>query len=396
MNNRLLIVPLSLLLLAGSLLAQGIVFHGSARNSIYAFESDKAHTRIYQFVNFNAVSPCKKIALNSDFRILTDANQDLANDMRYRVFSLNLQFKKLLDNRLDLTLGRQLFHPGTTLGAIDGLNARYLLSSRYSLQLYGGVESTSSRNFEIQSPDDALVLGGMAQAKKLLASTTQLFYLRKSNSEVAYWQIAGANIESDLIPQVHLRLQGHYDLANERMHRLLLNARRDWNDKIGTFVEFKQQNPQIYSNSYYTIFEVKPYSQIRAGADWQLFAGLSLEAQYQHLMLDDESADRVLLSVNNDNGGVGVLYESGYTGDQISAYLNYGHEIVPRLMASVFVDYSKYRTETIYEYDDQLANAVRLSYSIGRRWNLVVEYQWLTNRYKEQDSRFLNHITFRW
>jgi len=61
----------------------------------------------------------------------------------------------------------------------------------------------------------------------------------------------------------------------------------------------------------------------------------------------------------------------------------------------LYADYSKYRTETIYEYDDQIANAARLSYSLGR-WNFVGEYQWLTNRLKENDSRFLNHITYRW
>jgi hypothetical protein len=25
-----------------------------------------------------------------------------------------------------------------------------------------------------------------------------------------------------------------------------------------------------------------------------------------------------------------------------------------------------------------------------------VEYQWLTNKVKEQDSRFLNHLSYRW
>ena len=44
MKNRLHLLPLLMFLLAGALAAQGISFHGSARNSIYAYESDKAHT----------------------------------------------------------------------------------------------------------------------------------------------------------------------------------------------------------------------------------------------------------------------------------------------------------------------------------------------------------------
>ena len=395
MKNRLHLLPLLMFLLTGALAAQGISFHGSARNSIYAYESDKSHTRFFQYLNFTVVSPCKRLALNSNIRFLTDANQELDNDLRFRAYALNLEAKNLLNNRLNLVFGRQFLHPGTTLGALDGLNARYTVGKKLSLQLYGGVESIYSRAFKVQKLEDATVLGGMLQVKKIYASTAQLFYLRKADSDAAYWQIAGANFDSDLIPWFRLRLQSHYDLEHERMHRLLVNANRSWNNKLVAFLEFKQQNPQVYSNSYFTIFEVKPYSRLRAGANYELLPGIAVEAQYQHLMLDQENADRLLLSLNNDDGSVGLLYETGYTGDQISAFFNYGYEVLPGLIASLYVDYSRYRTETIYEYDDQLANAARLGYTLGR-WNVIAEYQWLTNRFAKSDARFLNHITYRW
>ncbi len=395
MNNRLHCLLLLMFLLAGALAAQGISFHGSARNSIYALESDKVHTRFFQYLNFTAITPCKHLALNSNLRFLTDANQDLDNDLRFRAFALNLEARNLLAGKLNLAFGRQFLHPGTSLGALDGLNARYAFDPRFSLQLYGGVESVASRAFKMRKFADAAVVGGAFQAKKIWSSTAQLFYLRKFTSTAAYWQIAGANLESSLVPGVQLRLQSHYDFENERLHRLLLNASRSWNKQLATFIEYKRQNPQVYTNSYYTIFEVNPYSQIRAGADYALLPGLAVEAQYQHLIFDGDQAERLLLSLNNDDGSVGMLYETGYTGDQFSAFFNYGFEILPKLAASLYVDYAKYRTETVYEYDDQLANAARLSYSLGR-WNFVGEYQWLTNRLKDNDSRFLNHITYRW
>ncbi len=69
-------------------------------------------------------------------------------------------------------------------------------------------------------------------------------------------------------------------------------------------------------------------------------------------------------------------------------------EVMPNLIASLNIDYTKYRVEKVYEYDNQLANAARLSYRLGRQWTFDVEYQWLTNRFKSSDSRFLNHISF--
>ncbi len=396
MRKRSLIVLPMLLIWATGLQSQGISFHGQLRNSIYAFESDKAHTRIYQFLQFNALSPCKKIGLNANIRVLSDVNQNLDDDLRFRAFSLNLDVNDLFNNRLDLRLGRQFFHPGTPLGGLDGLNAHLTLSRNWSLQVYGGAESTPSSNFEMHNLEDNMVLGGMVQAKKLASSNWQLFFLQKSDDAAAYWQLAGANVSSHLIPWVTVRLQSHYDLKNERLHRMLFNVNRAWNKDLKTYLEYKQQHPQVYANSYFTIFEVKPYQQLRAGADWQIFTRLGLEAQYQHLMFDGEGADRMLLSLHNDDGAIGMLYETGYSGDQISAFFNYGYAILPELVASLYVDYAKYRTETIYEYDDQLANAVRLSYNLGRKLNLIAEYQWLSNDTKKQDSRFLNHITFRW
>jgi len=72
------------------------------------------------------------------------------------------------------------------------------------------------------------------------------------------------------------------------------------------------------------------------------------------------------------------------------------YEVMPNLIASLYVDYSKYRVEEVYEFDNQLANAARISYRLGRNWTFDVEYQWLSNRFKESDSRFLNHISFVW
>jgi hypothetical protein len=67
---------------------------------------------------------------------------------------------------------------------------------------------------------------------------------------------------------------------------------------------------------------------------------------------------------------------------------------MPQLLASLNIDYSRYRTETIYEFENQLANAVRLSYKFQRHWTVDLEYQWLTNRFKDQDSRILNYINY--
>lgn len=386
---------LSLILLQSALYAAGMKFHGSARNSIYAFESSEKHTRLYQFARFDLASEDGKVKLFSTMRALTDASQSMSGDDRFKVYSLGLKYQNLF-NRLDLTVGRQFFHPGTILGGLDGINARLMISGNLSLQLYGGVESQFQRAFKIYRTSDSRVTGGVLQLSKLLSSQVQLLYLRKENDGGVFWNIAGANFLTNLLPRTTVRVQAHYDMENERMHRLLASARNNWTSRFSTTLEYKSQHPQVYANSFFTIFELKAYNQYRAAATFQIVPGYYVSGQYQLVQFEEDNANRLFMFLQNNNGSLGFVYESGYAGDQLGVMFDYAIPVSEKLTASVYTDYSKYRTEEVYEYENQLANAARLSYRLNRGLSIDVEYQWLTNRFKSQDSRFLNHISFVW
>jgi len=184
-------------------------------------------------------------------------------------------------------------------------------------------------------------------------------------------------------------------LLISRLHRLLAYARVKLNKKINLSLGYKNQHPQVYANSYFTIFEVNPYQQYKLGANYNLSKNFFLSGQYQLLQFDTETANRVFLTFNNLHGSIGLVYESGYAGEQLGIIFDYAYSITPELLASVNIDYSRYKTEKIYEFENEIANAVRLSYRFLKHWTADLEYQWLTNRFKESDSRILNHIHYR-
>jgi hypothetical protein len=372
-------------------------FHGSARNSIYSFERQETHTRVYQFARMNLSNPNGNVSFNTSLRMLTDSNQSLDSDQRFRAYNLNIKFKKLFQDRVDFTLGRQFLHPGTVLGGLDGVFGQIKAARNIYVQLYTGIESHHLRQFDTYSTDENFVYGGLLEFKNIQSTNIELFSLQKKNDIETFWQLAGFNIDNYSVAETHFRIQAHYDLQNEHLHRLLLSANRHWTDKFMTSLRFKQQYPQIYANSYFTIFEPKAYAQYKLGATFEFTPGFYLNGQYQMVQFDDEdNANRFFLTVNNTNGSIGMLYESGYAGDQFGLMFDYAYEIFRNFIASVYIDYSKYRTEQVYEYDNQLANAARLSYRINRHLTVDVEYQWLKNRFKKSDSRFLNHISYRW
>ncbi|MBN1999325.1 hypothetical protein JW935_17330 [candidate division KSB1 bacterium] len=370
----------------------GIRFHGSAKNSIYSYESDKKHTRIYQYARLNIGTLDDKLKLNLSARVLSDVKKTLPDNRRYNAYLLNLQYKY---NSLDLTLGRQFLHPGTPLGGVDGLTAKYGINHKFAVCLFGGKESHYLHSFDV-NPDVKSVFGGYVELLRLYDSHFQLLYLQKSIKTTTEWQISGLNLTNTSIPRTKIRLQSHYDMQNDRMHRLLASARTRFTDKISIEVAYKSQYPQVYTSSFFTIFSPEAYTRYRTGLNFEIFSGYFINAYYSFINFKTDPAQKVHLTVANDNGGIGLLYESGYAGDQLAFTFDYAYVLLPNLTASLYVDYSKYRTETIYEYDSQLANAVRLSYTATRYLSIDAEYQWLTNRFKESDSRFLNHISYHW
>jgi len=396
MKNRFFAISFALMIGCGLLHAQGLRFHGKVQNSIYALKSDQTHMFIYQYLQFSAAAAENQISLNGNLRAMSDARSDLASDQRFRTFALNVAFNQLFNNRLQVVAGRQFLHPGTALGALDGVLARLKVNERVGVQLYGGAESAPSRELKLIEPRDHLVIGGMADLRRFYATDVQLLYLQKMDRDGAYWQVAGLNLDNRSIRDTQVRLQAHFDLANSTLHRLLLNLRRSWNDRLTTELEFKAQAPQVYANSYFTIFELETFQQVRAAAAWQLNDTYALDGQYQLILTEGATANRLFFGLHDRHGSAGLIYETGDYGDQLGVSADYGYELVKNLTASVCIDYSRYRTETIYEYDQQLANAARLSYRAGRHWSAVVEYQWLTNRIEKQESRLLNHISFRW
>jgi len=380
------------------LFARDWYFHGRVSNSIYAFESTgSTQTRIYQSVRTSLRNQkWHNLEFNSSFRILSDLNQQLHADERYQFYLFNLKCPDLFDNRLDLQMGRLFLHPGTILGGLDGLHSTLRLASNLSLEFYGGVESHFLRSAKIYKLEDALVAGGLFQWRNLGKNQLQIFYLQKDTKAATYWKLSGFNLESLVLPHLRGRVQCHYDLINSRFHRVSANVRSHLSEKLTLAANYKRQYPQIYANSFYRIFKISGYQQYQLSGAFNWNKRYFLNTTFQLLQVGAEHANQFILAVSNQNGNVGVIYESGYAGDQLGLMLDYAFELVPVLLVSASIDYSRYRTETEYEFDHQIGNALRLSYRFHSRWLLDIEYQWLRNRFTSSDSRILSHLHFKW
>lgn len=377
-------------------------------NSIYVYEGNQytdnsftetekiQHTRLYQKLFFQA--KYSKYRFNTALRMLNDlGDDDLRDERKYNLYRLSLSGKNLFGNFLDFELGRQFLHPGLVFGSLDGLNLKLKPFTGFNFQLYGGIESHLINAIKLYEADDALVFGGRLIYKNWLNSNIEALYFQKNSNNETQWQIGGINIANkNLINNLHLNLQAHYDILNERFHRLYLSLTYFYSDKLQFSGYAKQQYPQIYGDSYFRIFEINKYMLSGLSINYNVFGNYFIAVNGQNVIFEEGYGNRYLLTFSNPDGSFTITYETGDLGDQIGAIIEYGYEILPDLTASICVDYSQYRFEEIYDYESQLANAMKLAYNLSKHWLIDAEYQWLNNRINKADHRFLNRIHFKW
>jgi hypothetical protein len=385
--------------------AQDIVTKGRFTNSVYAFETpllggtddSETHVFLFQYLRFQArMKELNHLTFNLDTRVLTDLQEEIDEDLRYRINRISLSAQDLFSGYLDLEVGRIFYHPGITFGSLDGANLTLKPIRNLQIQLYGGIESHLLRSYKMNELDDVAVYGGSLKFINCYQTDWQLSYLQKTHASEIQWQIVGLNASHYAFSAWKFLLQAHYDIANSRLHRLYFSTRFSPSKKLYINVNLKQQHPQVYADSYFNIFDLEEYRQAGLCGTYYLTDNYSVTANYQLFMLEEGQGHRFIASVNNNNGSVGVVYETGDLGDQLGFLINYGYEFIPGLIGSVSIDYMRYRFEEIYAYENQLANALRLTYAYSKHWKTDLEYQLLNNKFKDTDHRVLNHIHFIW
>jgi len=397
-----------LLLLTGSAVvqAQQIETKGRVTSSIYAYVppalrgsgDQETDWYFYQYLRFQArIKEYNNLTLHYNTRVLTNTRNDIPDDLRFRVNRLSLSAQDLFSGFMDVEAGRFFFHPGIVFGSLDGLNLVLKPGTAWHFQLFGGVESTLERSYKVNNFEDAKVFGGAVKYFNLSGTDLQLAYLQKMHKEEIAWQLVALNLSNYTFYDWKFLLQAHYDIANERLHRFYFSTRWKTSSKLSLNLDVKQQHPQIYADSYYTMFDLYNYQQAGLGANWFFSDEYSLTVNFHYFRLEEEGdGQRLMVAVNDYNGSVGVVYETGDLGDQLGLMANYGYEFLPGLVGSLSIDYQRYRLGELYDYEDQIGNALRLTYSFAGHWKIAAEYQLLNNLISSTDQRFLNHINFIW
>ncbi len=209
-----------------SAFGQNIDTRGRISNSTYVLNhEDTTHVRLYQYLRFNAKArDWSNLSLNINARMLTDTELDLPDESRFRAYRLSLSARNLFNNLLDFELGRQFFHPGITLGSLDGLNLNFKFSKQFSWQLFGGVESHLYKAMKVYEPEQATVYGTNLKYRNLYGTDMQVAYLEKKTKDETQWRLLGLNLSNYSLSNFNFQGQFHYDMVNKQTASRICNG----------------------------------------------------------------------------------------------------------------------------------------------------------------------------
>ena len=390
--KKIFLVCLFLIFIFTMVLSAQVKFSGMTQSSLYVWENANENQLIdyYQHVNARvSLESYRDLYLKTYFRF--GRNGDPA-EWSEKVHNAYLNFLSPC-RKWDARVGRQFVYSGVMNGTVDGLLLNIRPIKNLTLKLLAGMDAPFDRTLKLTKWDDGNVLGAYGGYGLSDALNLKLSYVQKSRSDEIYWQLAGGSFSGKLMNHLYYQAQYEHNLktsAYQTMRYRLNYLTEKWT----VFAEYNSQRPRIYEDSFFQIFKQTAFNQIRSGVSYQLgIYSIGLQDVYT-MYAENESANQIHAIINGSYGSVGVLYQSGYGGDNTGIYGAIRYNILKDLLLFVRSSYYQYERQTTAISEDATAFTGGLSYKLSPSWQVKAEVQERINSYYDNDVRSLFKIRY--
>ncbi|MEJ2545953.1 MAG: hypothetical protein P8Y99_17970, partial [Calditrichaceae bacterium] len=293
----------------------------------------------------------------------------------------------------DARIGRQFVYSGVMNGTVDGISLNIRPIDKIALKILAGMEAPIDRSLELTQWDDGNVIGAFGSYKVAEAFNVSASYVQKTRSEEMYWQLAGGSLSGKVLNNLFYQAQYEHNLKTSQYQtmRFRLNyLLTKWN----LFAEYNSQRPKIYEDSIFQIFEQTAFNQIRAGGGYQIGNyNIGLHDVYT-MYEEDESTNQIHATVSGTYGMIGLLYQSGYGGDNTGVYGAIRYSVLNNLILHVRSSYYQYERQTTAISEDATAISGGITYKLSSSWQVKAEVQERINSYYNNDVRGLFRIRY--
>lgn len=344
----------------------------------------------YYGVRFNAAPLTdRSLRVKGDFRV---ARRGDPEDWSEKVYSLYGDWHAP-GRKVDVRVGRQFLYKGVINGSVDGAMITARPTPEIDVGVVGGMAVPFDRSVEVRPWEDAGTLGAFSSYRFSPSTKAELSYVQRMNNDEIVWRQLGASVAGSFQGGLYYNGQLDYNLESEEIQtgRLrLMYIVTQWT----VSAEFNRQLPRIFEDSYFNVFEIEGFNQVRGGVHYR-FGRYGVGGQYLHTMYEeDESADAVLISFDSPWGTIGTALQGGYGGERTGLFGEIRYDVVPELTLMARSSYYSYERRTLSIEEDATAISGGLRYRPIRPLILQGEIQQSMNSYLDSDVRALLRVQY--
>jgi hypothetical protein len=365
--------------------------NGWLQSNLYVLENDLENQQwdFYQGLQFRVTSKkYSKLYFNTFMRLAYRGDPAEWQEKAYNLY-LNWVFAK----NYRVRVGRMFYYKGVINGTIDAGEFAATFGRNLRINAVVGTETPFNRKFEIRNWDNGNVIGGYLSYRLPWKNKIDVSYFQKQRFSELYWQIFGSTLQGYLGNYFNYYLRYDYDILKsdyqQMRYRLTFN-KITWS--LG--VEYNAQQPRIYEDSYFAIFQVDAYRQIRAiGTYW--VGNFELGLQYLYTIYDNDNDNRIIASLGTRKyGNFGIVYQTGFGGENVGYYADLRYEFMNNFIARLYNSYYNFERAFTSISQDALAFRVGLGYRWNNKLMLDGEIQQASNSYYKSDVRGLMRVTY--
>ncbi len=366
---------------------------GQVYSMVYGLENSQSEQQWDYFQGFNfrlRPATASGLSFKTNFRL---ARRGDPGDWDEKVYNAYLDWRNA-SGKLGVRAGRQFVYRGVITGSLDAISVKAQASDELSVQVIGGVGVSWDRSLDLQSWDDGGVLGAYAIYRvpgggpRIDAS-----YVQRRGGGETVWQQAGSAIAGVYENKLYYHAELEYNLKASTLqgmrYRLTYQP-----EQFSVSGEFISQKPRVVEDSFFNIFQLESFNQVRVGASYRTTT-YQLGLRLVHTMYTrNEASDEVFVIADHRIGSVGVVYKTGFGGDNIGVFGDVKFSLIDQMDVGFSSSYYNYERRSIAFDDNATAFSAGIRYRPIDSVLIQTDLQESMNRKYNNDLRVLFRISY--
>jgi len=384
-------IILLLSLFTFSYLYAQVDFKGTVSSSFYSFENLTKEDQLNQYHSFYfKINPENNSDLffKGHIKAVRDGNPQQWHE---KVHNAYVSWKTPIAGS-KLQVGRQFLYAGVVHGTIDAVSLYLKPQDRLDIRLFAGVVAPYDRKMEITQWEDGNALGGYGSYQINNMFKLNASYFQKQRNDELYWQQFGTALAGN-IEKVSYLVKYDHNLLSSDYQSILAYAAYNYNNWSFSG-EVSSQKPRVYEDSFFSIFKLREHNRFRLAVSHR-FTSFEIGLQaINTLFKENESNQQLIGTLGNNWGLLGVVYQTGYGGENVGLYANINYELLPDLRFTLYSSHYRYERQYVQLSEEATSFSAGFRYAPPKSLGLGIQVQQSVNSYYESDFRGLLNLSY--